>query len=215
MASRSRRAPVADSSREARYSTLATRPASRPNWCTPISSRSAPVEYGFSAIELNESMTAGSRKTSAPTAGCSAECVHRDHVRIDLVHVDQPQAAAAEWSTTSPPSSCINFVAARRSVTVPKVEEAEAIATKRVDLVIRFSHCQVGQSAGLDVDFGPFHLGAIAIRRAQPRCDVCLVVEPGDDRLIAQTHPRRRRVGQRVEQYGAVGPDTRRRAGRR
>ncbi len=63
------------------------------------------------------------------------------------------------------------------------------------------------QLAGLDVDLGPFHLGAIPIRRTQPRRDVCLVVQPGDHRFIAQSDSRRRRVGQRVEQDGAVGPE--------
>src|SRR6476661_5160083 len=41
-ASLSRRVPCADSSSAARYSMLATTPASRPNWCEPTSSRDGP-----------------------------------------------------------------------------------------------------------------------------------------------------------------------------
>ena len=55
--------------------------------------------------------------------------------------------AAAEWSTTTnPPTSCTSLVTARRSDTVPNVDEAEVIATKRVGRVISPSHCQVGTS---------------------------------------------------------------------
>ena len=55
--------------------------------------------------------------------------------------------AAAEWSTTTrPPFSCTSLVTGRRSVTVPSVDDADGIATSRVGLVIRLSHCQVGSS---------------------------------------------------------------------
>lgn len=68
-ARRSRRVPRADSSSEARYSMLATTPASRPNWCAPISSRAAPVALGSAEMELNEFSSAGSRNTIAPIGG--------------------------------------------------------------------------------------------------------------------------------------------------
>ena len=88
---------------------------------------------------------------------------------------------------------------------MPSVEEAEVIATSRVGWVTRLSHCQVGQLAGLDVDLGPLHLGAVPVRRAQPRRDVGLVVEAGHHHLIAEAHPGRRRIGQRRQQHRAVG----------
>src|SRR3954464_14085585 len=67
--SRSRREPCADSSSPARYSMLATTPASKPNWWVPTSSRAGPVAHGFSDTELKESMIDGSRNTSAPIGG--------------------------------------------------------------------------------------------------------------------------------------------------
>jgi hypothetical protein len=38
------------------------------------------------------------------------------------------------------------LVIARRSVSAPRVPDADATATSRVDLLIRLSHCQVGRS---------------------------------------------------------------------
>ena len=76
-----------------------------------------------------------------------ADGIDRDHVGIDLVMSISRYGAAAEWSTTtSPPTSCTSLVTARRSVTVPSVDDADAIATSRVALLIRLSHCHAGSS---------------------------------------------------------------------
>ena len=56
--------------------------------------------------------------------------------------------AAAEWSsTTRAPFSWASLVTGRRSVTVPTDDDAEAMATNRVALSIRVSHCHAGRSA--------------------------------------------------------------------
>jgi len=76
--------------------------------------------------------------------------------------------AAAVWSTiTSPPASCINLLTGRRSTTVPSVEDADAIATSRVGLVIRFSHCQAGNSpvsisTSAHLTLAPYRLAALS-----------------------------------------------------
>src|SRR4029450_9234478 len=147
-ASLSRRDPCADSSRPARYSMLATTPASNPNWCVPTSSRAGPVAYGFSDTELNELIIDGSRKTSAPIGGPphTIAFTATTSASISSMSINRYGAPAEGPPTTHPPPSCTSFVTARRSVTAPNVEEAEAIAANRVDRVIRPSHCQVGSS---------------------------------------------------------------------
>lgn len=63
------------------------------------------------------------------------------------------------------------------------------------------------QFAGLDVHLGPFDLGAVPVRRAQPRRDVGLVVEAGEHDLVAQADPHRGGVGQRGQQHGTIGAE--------
>ena len=116
--------------------------------------------------------------------------------------------AAAEWSTMTRPPSDVHQLGggpqigdgAQRRGGGRDRDQSRRLGDQVLPLPVR-------QLAGFDVDFGPFHLGAIPIRRPQPGRDVCLVVQPGDDRFIAQSDPRRRCVGQRVEQDGAVGPE--------
>src|SRR5215208_4813441 len=121
---------------------LAMRPASSGYWCAPISSRATPVAYGSSAIEPNELMVSGSRKTRAPTGGPPHASAFTATTSASISSMSiRRYGAAAEWSTmTRPPSTCISLVAARRSVTVPNVEDAEVTATSRVASEIRFSH---------------------------------------------------------------------------
>ena len=61
------------------------------------------------------------------------------------------------------------------------------------------------QLTGFDVDLGPLHLRAVAVRRPQPRGDVGLVVEAADDHLVPQAGARGRRLGQRGQQDRAIG----------
>ena len=61
------------------------------------------------------------------------------------------------------------------------------------------------QFAGLDVDFGPLHFGAVAMCGAQPRGDVRLVVQAADDDLVPQAGTRGRGFGQRGQQDRAIG----------
>ena len=93
-------------------------------------------------------MTAGSRNTSAPIGGPPQATAFSATTSASISSMSISRyGAAAEWSTTtSPLTSCTSLVTARRSVTVPKVDEAEVIATRRVGLVIRLSHCHVGNS---------------------------------------------------------------------
>ena len=154
-------------------------------------------------------MTAGSRKASAPTGGPPQPSgVHRDHVRIDLVDVDQAVRRGRRVIDDDQPAVLVQQL--RRGLQIRDGAQSRR-GRSDCDQAGRFGDQVLPlpgrQLAGLDVDLGPFHLGAIAIRRAQPRRDVCLVVQPGDDRFIAQAHPCRRSVGQRVEQDGAVGPE--------
>ena len=116
--------------------------------------------------------------------------------------------AAAEWSTTiRPPTSCANFVAADKSVVVPSAADAEATATNRVSLVIKFSHCHVGRSTGLDVDLGPLDLRAVAVCRPQPWRDVRFRVQSADDNFKTQAGTRGRRLGQCSQQHGAISAE--------
>ena len=188
---------------------LATTPASRPNWCAPISRRAGPVAYGFSDTEPNESIIDGSRNTSAPIGGPpqAIALTATTSASISSMSISR-YGAAAEWSTTtSPPTSCTSLVTARRSVTVPSVDDAERDRDQPGRAGDQTLPLPGRQLAGLDVDLGPLDLGAIAIRRAQPRRDVRLVVEPGHHHLVAEADPRRRRVGQRRQQDRAVGAE--------
>ena len=173
-------------------------PAGRRRWRT-----------GPATIEPNESMTSGSRNTSAPIGGPphASAFTATTSASISSMSISR-YGAAAEWSTTTRPPSVVHQLGdgpqigdgAERRGGGGDGDQPGRLADQALPLPGR-------QLAGLDVDLGPFHLGAIAIRRAQPRRDVCLVVEPGDDHLIAQPDPRRRRVGQRVQQDGAVGAE--------
>ena len=64
-----------------------------------------------------------------------------------------------------------------------------------------------GDVPGLDVDLGPFHPGAVAIRGPQPGHDVGLVVQASEHHFVAQTRPARGRIGQQGEQDRAVRPE--------
>ena len=61
------------------------------------------------------------------------------------------------------------------------------------------------QLPGLDIELGPFDLGAVPVGRAQPGRDVGLVVETRHDDLVAEPGTRRGRIGQQRQQYGTVG----------
>ncbi len=207
MASLSRRVPRADSSSEARYSMLATKPPSRPYWCTPTSRRAGPVAYGLVDTDVKVLIIAGSRNTrrahrrTAPPDG-----VDRHHVGVDVVDVDQPVGSGGGMVDDDEPADVVDQLGHRpQSVTVPRVPDAEVTATSRVACPIRPFPLPGRQVAGFDVDLGPFHLGAEPVGSAQPGRDVRFVVEPGDDHLVAQTGARRRRVGQRSQQHRAVG----------
>ena len=81
-------------------------------------------------------MIVGSRNTSAPIGGPPQAIAFTATTSASISSMSiNRYGAAAEWSTTtSPPTSCTSLVTARRSVTVPKVDEAEVIATSRVGL---------------------------------------------------------------------------------
>ena len=144
----SRRDPCADSSSPARYSMLATTPASKPNWWVPTSSRAGPVAYGFSDTELNESIIDGSRNTIAPIGGSTPrDRVHRDHVGVDLVDVDQPVRRGRGVIDDHQPADLVHQLGHR-----PQIGHRAQRRRRRGDCdqtgrrVIRLSHCQVGSS---------------------------------------------------------------------
>src|ERR1700738_2155227 len=145
---RSRLLPRADSSSDARYSILATTPARNPNWCPPTSRRPGPVAFGSVETEPKVLISAGSRNTIAPIGGPPhpTALTATTSASVSLMSISR-YGAAAEWSrTTRPPTSCTSLVIARRSVTAPNVPDADVTATSRVDLLIKLSHCHVGNS---------------------------------------------------------------------
>ena len=188
---------------------LATTPASTPNWCTPVSKRAGPVALGATDIDANVSMTAGSRNTVAPIGGPpqATALTATTSASTSLMSIRR-YGAADEWSTTTrPPTSWTSFVTARReSVTVPSVDDADVIATRRVTFVTKLSHCHGGRST-VDVDLGPLDPGTVTVCCTQPRRDVCLVVETGHHHFVAEAGPRRRGVRERSQQHRAVGAE--------
>src|ERR1700712_3015117 len=127
---------------------LATTPASSPYWCPPNSSRAGPRAWGFIDTDPNVSISDGLRNTSAPIGGPpqAGALSATTSASISSMSISR-YGAAAEWSTTtSPLTSCTSLVTAPTSVTVPRVDDADVIATSLVGGVIRLSHCHDGSS---------------------------------------------------------------------
>ena len=113
---------------------LATKPPSRPYWCTPSSRRAGPVAYGLVDTDVKVLIIAGSRNTKAPTGGPPqpTALIATTSASISSMSINR-YGAAAEWSTiTNPPTSWTSLVTGRRSVKVPSVPDADVTATRRV-----------------------------------------------------------------------------------
>ena len=190
-ANRSRRVPPADSSREARYSMLATRPASNGGLMRADLQARDPGGVRVERIEPNELDDVRIAKDEGADGGpAPGERVHRDDVRVDLVDVDQTVGRGRRMVDDDEAAvACINWWrpeighgAERRRCRGDRDQPGRLL-----DQVLPLPRRQF---AGLDIDFGPFHLGAIPIRGAKPRRDVCFVVQPCDNGFIAQADAR-------------------------
>src|ERR1700735_5854660 len=94
---------------------LATKPPSRPYWCTPTSRRAGPVAYGLVDTEVNVLTIAGSRNTNAPTGGPPqpTALIATTSASISSMSINR-YGAAAEWATiTNAPTSGTRLVTGR------------------------------------------------------------------------------------------------------
>ena len=114
--------------------------------------------------------------------------VYRNHIGVDLVDVDQPVRRGRGMIDHHQPADLVHQLGDR-----PQVGHRAQRRRRRRDGDQSGRSCDQAlplpgrEFTGLDVDLGPLHLGAIAIRGPQPRCDVRLVVEPGHHHLVAET----------------------------
>ena len=189
---------------------LATTPASSPNWCTPVSRRVAvPLAFGCQR-HRREGVDHGglTKHQRADRRSAPGDRVDRDHVGLDLVDVHQPVRRGRRMVDYHEPADIVHEFrhraqigdGAERRRRRRDRDQPSSFGDQALPLPAR-------QITGLDVDFGPLDLRAVTVCCAQPRRDVCLVVEPGDHDLVAKAGPRGRRVGQRPQQNRAVSSE--------
>ncbi len=95
-------------------------------------------------------------------------------------------AAATASIEIRAPAACAAATIASSSGTVPVAFDAAVTATQRVRSDSTASIARRGQRERVAVRLGPAHGRARALGRDHPRPDVGVVVEPGDDDLVAR-----------------------------